>query len=157
MNIGDRLKELRKQRGYSQADVAKLLNIGRTTYLKYENGENKPSRKLKEIASLFHVSTDYLLGRTDDPTPQLVSSADTSVIAAGLESQRRRPHAPWEEPLTAKDERDIQKKSDPYIKLHDLIDQLPPDDVDELLHVATFKHEKHVKGNIDPDDNNNKR
>ena len=68
MTIGERLKALRTQRGYSQEQVAKMLGIGRTTYLKYENGENKPSRKLNELASLFGVTTDYLLGRSDAPT-----------------------------------------------------------------------------------------
>ena len=69
MTIGERLKALRKERGYSPEDVAKMLGIGRTTYLKYESGENKPSRKLKELASLFGVTTDYLLGRDDAPAP----------------------------------------------------------------------------------------
>lgn len=64
--IGKRLKTLRIRRGYSQDDVAKLLGIGRTTYLKYESGENKPSRKLKELAALFGVTTDYLLGCTKE-------------------------------------------------------------------------------------------
>lgn len=88
MTIGERLKALRKERGYSQEDVAKMLGIGRTTYLKYESGENKPSRKLKELASLFGVTTDYLLGRDTSDAP-----------------------APAAEPmgLTARDERDIER------------------------------------------------
>lgn len=61
--IGERLKQLRLQHGYSQADVAKLLGIGRTTYLKYESEENKPTRKLAELCNLYGVTTDYLLGR----------------------------------------------------------------------------------------------
>lgn len=62
--IGEILKSLRLAKGYSQDDVAKLLHIGRTTYLKYENGDNKPTRKLNELANLFGVSTDYILGHT---------------------------------------------------------------------------------------------
>lgn len=89
MTIGERLKELRKQRGYSQEDVAKLLGIGRTTYLKYESGENKPSRKLKELASLFGVTTDYLLGREPAPAGRPAAS----------ESARER-----------RDERDVQRR-----------------------------------------------
>lgn len=42
----ERLQELRKARGYSQQDVAKLIGVGRTTYLKYESGDNRPTRKL---------------------------------------------------------------------------------------------------------------
>ena len=59
---GKRLKALREAREWSQADVANLIGVGRTTYLKYENGENKPVRKLNELANLFNVSIDYLLG-----------------------------------------------------------------------------------------------
>ena len=68
----ERLQELRKARGYSQQDVAKLIGVGRTTYLKYESGDNRPTRKLNELARLFNVSADYLLGLADapaDPTP----------------------------------------------------------------------------------------
>lgn len=59
---GKRLKALREAREWSQADVASQIGVGRTTYLKYENGENKPVRKLNELANLFNVSIDYLLG-----------------------------------------------------------------------------------------------
>ena len=65
----ERLQALRKARGYSQQDVANLIGVGRTTYLKYENGDNKPTRKINELARLFQVSTDYLLGNADSPSP----------------------------------------------------------------------------------------
>ncbi len=61
MNTGERLRDLRTRAGYSQEDVAKFLGVGRTTYLKYETNENKPTRKLNELASLFNVSTDYIM------------------------------------------------------------------------------------------------
>ena len=59
---GKRLKALREAREWSQADVTNLIGVRRTTYLKYENGENKPVRKLNELANFFYVSIDYLLG-----------------------------------------------------------------------------------------------
>ena len=62
---GQRLKALREERGMSQADVAKSIGVGRTTYLKYENGENRPVRKLNELAKLFNVSFDYLLANEE--------------------------------------------------------------------------------------------
>lgn len=58
---GKRLKELREKRGWSQADVAKRIGVGRTTYLKYETGENRPVRKIHELSELYGVSYDYLL------------------------------------------------------------------------------------------------
>lgn len=64
---GQRLRLLREQRGQSQEEIAKLIGVGRTTYLKYESGENKPTRKLKELATLFNVTSDYIMGFSDNP------------------------------------------------------------------------------------------
>ena len=60
-----RLRELRKLKKFSQEDVAKYLGISRTAYNKYESGSIKPVRKLNELAVLFNVSVDYLLGRKE--------------------------------------------------------------------------------------------
>lgn len=62
----ERLKKLRLDRGMTQAEVAKLIGVERVTYLKYENGENKPVRKLKELSNIFGVSIDYLLGNNEE-------------------------------------------------------------------------------------------
>ena len=63
------LKLLRENRGLSQNDIAKLFNIDRTTYLKYEQTGKVPTEKIKALANFFNVSTDYLLGRTDIAEP----------------------------------------------------------------------------------------
>ncbi|WP_029277537.1 helix-turn-helix domain-containing protein [Carnobacterium jeotgali] len=63
MNIG-RLRDLRAETGLNQEEVAKKLGIGRTTYAMYEQGNREPDNDtLIEIAELFNVSIDYLLGR----------------------------------------------------------------------------------------------
>lgn len=61
MNISDKLRMLREKAGYSQNDVAKLLGISRTAYVKYETGDSQPTRKLKKLAEIFNVSVDFLL------------------------------------------------------------------------------------------------
>lgn len=66
MNTRNRLKELRIAKGLSQNEVAKIMGVGRTTYLKWESGENQPTRKLKELSEFFGVSIDYLLGNSPD-------------------------------------------------------------------------------------------
>lgn len=67
MNItGTRLRNLRQQRGLSQAEVAKYLKISRPAYVKYETGISKPVRKINELCDLFGVTSDYILG-TDIP------------------------------------------------------------------------------------------
>jgi transcriptional regulator with XRE-family HTH domain len=60
-----RLRELRKNVGLTQAEVAKNVNIERTTYVRYEKGQiSPPDKMIGKLASFFDVSTDYLLGRT---------------------------------------------------------------------------------------------
>lgn len=62
----DRLLEQRKLYGYTQRDMAKLLNITQPSYIRYENGTSEPSQEnLIKIADLFDVSLDYLLGRSN--------------------------------------------------------------------------------------------
>ena len=47
-------------------DVACMLGVDRTTYAKYESGTSEPNYDmLLTLADIFEVSTDYLLGRTD--------------------------------------------------------------------------------------------
>ena len=48
----------------SQGEIAKALGIDRTTYVKYEHG-GSIKRNLPKLADFFHVSTDYLLGRSE--------------------------------------------------------------------------------------------
>lgn len=80
MDTGERLRELREAKGLSQEEVAKAIGVGRVTYLKYENGENRPVRKLKELSSFFNVSIDYLLG---NESPK-VSKRDMNDLAKFL-------------------------------------------------------------------------
>lgn len=64
----DRLRKLREQQGLSQRGLARLCGLGEAQVNKYENGQFDPSSGyLKVIAEKLGVSTDYLLGVTDDP------------------------------------------------------------------------------------------
>lgn len=63
------LKLLRKKNGISQIKMAMDLNLTQNTISQYENGKrNIDNQTLIMIADYFDVSTDYILGRTDDPT-----------------------------------------------------------------------------------------
>ncbi len=64
MDIGQRLRKLRKDRKLSQETVARALGLDRTTYVKYENG-GSIKQNLQELADFFEVSADYLLGREE--------------------------------------------------------------------------------------------
>ena len=66
----ERIRELREDNDLRQIDVAKKLKMSQTGYSKYETGENDiPTAVLIALASLYHVSTDYLLGLTDNSKP----------------------------------------------------------------------------------------
>ena len=64
MKIGKTLKQLRLQNNLSQEDVAKVLNISRQAYCRYENDQREPSlRTLCAIADFYDETTDFILGR----------------------------------------------------------------------------------------------
>jgi transcriptional regulator with XRE-family HTH domain len=63
--IGQKLIFLRKQRGWTQEDVAKKLGIHRGTYANYEIGKRDPDYEtLSKLADMFDVTVDYLLDRS---------------------------------------------------------------------------------------------
>lgn len=62
-NFGDRLKELRLQNGMTQKDLADRIGITKSVVSFYELRERTPSPEvLVKLATIFHVSSDYLLG-----------------------------------------------------------------------------------------------
>lgn len=63
---GDRLRALRQDLGMSQEEVAKKIGVSRPAYVNYEQGKSRPVRKLKELAALFDVTTDYILGKDEE-------------------------------------------------------------------------------------------
>lgn len=64
--IGERIKELRCEKGLSQLEFSDKLNISNTTLSMYESNKRIPSDDIKEkIASYFDVSIDYLMCRTN--------------------------------------------------------------------------------------------
>ncbi len=65
-----RLRDLREDRDLVQKEVAALLNIDQRVYSNYEIGKREiPTRFVVRLADFYHTSTDYILGRTNDPIP----------------------------------------------------------------------------------------
>lgn len=66
--LAKRLKELREERGYLQKFVADKLGIRSNTLSGYENGTRSPDPDmLIALSNLYNVTTDYLLGKSDQP------------------------------------------------------------------------------------------
>ena len=62
MFSGEKLKNIREEKGYSQAEVAKLLNISRVSYFNWENGKTKPNQKnLNLLSRLLGVEETYFV------------------------------------------------------------------------------------------------
>lgn len=65
--FSERLKASRKSKGKTQKDLAAYLGISERGYQNYEMGKREPSLEvLKQLADYFGVTTDYLLGRSDE-------------------------------------------------------------------------------------------
>lgn len=78
-----RIKELRTKKGLSQEQLAKIINIDRTTINKYESGKNKPNRYVGKLADLFGVSADYILGLDDQEGKEKVPPKGAKIPVLG--------------------------------------------------------------------------
>lgn len=68
--VANKIKQLRKQHGISQTQLAQKLNVHQTAVSQWELNRTIPDiDTLKNLSDLFGVSVDYLLGRTDEPSP----------------------------------------------------------------------------------------
>ena len=62
MSIAEKIKALRKEKKWSQEDLSKAINVHKKHISRYENAKATPgSETLKKIATVFEVSTDYLM------------------------------------------------------------------------------------------------
>lgn len=63
----ERIKELRKEHGYTQEDLAKKLHLNaKSSIANYESGSNSPSDEIKlKLCGIFNCSMDYLMGETN--------------------------------------------------------------------------------------------
>ncbi|MDT2743977.1 helix-turn-helix domain-containing protein [Enterococcus asini] len=68
MTVFDRIKELSDKRGISLQKAATEMGFSENLFYQWKSSQPKADR-LEKVADYFHVSTDYLLGRTDDPSP----------------------------------------------------------------------------------------
>ena len=65
-----RLEDLRVDADKTQEEIARLLTCRREVYRRYEKGTYEiPVWALIKLAQFYRTSTDYILGRTDNPVP----------------------------------------------------------------------------------------
>lgn len=70
MGYYEKLHDLRIERGYTQADIAKILYTTQPQYVRYEKGyRDIPSEHICILAKFYNVSADYILGLTNKERP----------------------------------------------------------------------------------------
>lgn len=80
MEFNNKLYELRKQKGFSQEELANRLNVSRQTVSKWEVGESTPDmEKLVAISDLFDVSLDELI-KGEEPNPEGAREASEMIV-----------------------------------------------------------------------------
>lgn len=131
----------------TQTDLGSVLNTTQQTVNNYENGKRKPDQEMFEkIADFFGVSTDYLLGRTHNPTPFTTIKEDSP--GYGSENQSPSKTQAQLEELLKKLPEDLGVKFE-YIKVIEKYEKmgLSPEQLDEILG-SLLKATEFVKSKI---------
>ena len=78
--VAERIKALREQQGITQTELAKQLSITRSSVNAWELGISTPSTQyIVELANIFDVSTDYLLGVQNTSTISVAGLSDKDI------------------------------------------------------------------------------
>lgn len=78
--VADKIKEVREKAGYSQTELAKRLDVTRSSVNAWEMGVSMPTAQyLVALSKLFHVSTDYLLGIESSISVRLDSYSEEEI------------------------------------------------------------------------------
>lgn len=119
--FGNRLKQLRKNNNKTQEDISKILGISRGAYSHIENGRNEPDMEtIVKLADIFEVSTDYLLGKSNNGLVDIIAAhidsnateEDIKEILAYIE-EKRKEHANENEinitEIASKEDKEVNK------------------------------------------------
>lgn len=81
MTFGESLRRFRNTYNLKQKDVAERLKMKQPLYQRYESGETVPAVTfIIKLADAYDVSTDYLLGRSDEPRPPKLDARTLDLI-----------------------------------------------------------------------------
>lgn len=94
MDLGEKIKALREERGYMQSYVAVQLGIAPNTLSGYEKNNRKPnSDMIKKLAEFYGVTIDYLLGNESSSLDDLEEAFPEGVQVLRRASKELTPEA----------------------------------------------------------------
>ena len=83
--LQNKLRELRKKKRLRQQDIAEYMSVAKSTYHYWESGKIEISNdNLFRLADFFEVTIDYLLGKSDNPTPPPTETAEVKALKRQL-------------------------------------------------------------------------
>lgn len=115
----NRIKLLRTSRDMKQSELAKDLGIGASTLSYWERGDFQPDNdSLIKLADYFNVTIDYLLSRTDDPTPPSAARSAPPDPFEDLSEESRKELEKFAELLKIRDK---------AVENHELAEEIRPE------------------------------
>ena len=86
----ERLREIREEHNLTQKQIAKILNVERSTYAGWETGKDTiPLRRLNKLSDYYKVSIDYLTGLSNVTSKYRVIDLDAKVVGKNLRILRK--------------------------------------------------------------------
>lgn len=99
---GKRLKKLRLSKKLTQEELGKIIHVTKVSISGYESGDRTPdSENLVRLADYFEVTTDYLLGRSNNPN--MTEDEEFEAFANDPDLER------WYRELPENEEEDLKK------------------------------------------------
>lgn len=89
MDFSDRLKQLRKENGLTQAELAKALGVSASTVALWETGRRKPQFEMfDKLSGYFDRSMDYILGTSDNPRSPVLTAGEIDQLGEWCTEER---------------------------------------------------------------------
>jgi transcriptional regulator with XRE-family HTH domain len=143
--FAQRLRDLRKSRqALTQAKLAEILDVSQQAVGLWERGKNMPTHELvSKIASFFDVTTDYLLGLSDDPHGSTFAGQDGKhfLLFAGQQEPEQEEPRYYHDPEVA--EMANQLKDNPDMRvLFDASRDLKKESIEEVVKFIQYQKAK---------------
>jgi len=110
MSLGERIKKIRTKAGLSQSEMANMLDMGQSSYSKYEKNQTEPTvKKLIKISEIGKVSTDWLLKGEEISSAEIRNLVQPELLESAIKLV---------ESLNEKEILNPEKKAEAIVKIY---------------------------------------